>query len=69
MAVNGILEGYLSIYGWQVYSSLFLLLVAVGLVLYPVARLIVDRALAQVEGSTAPEIGRASCRERVCSVV
>ncbi|MCB1796900.1 MAG: conjugal transfer protein TraG N-terminal domain-containing protein, partial [Candidatus Competibacteraceae bacterium] len=57
MAVNGILEGYLSIYGWQVYSSLFLLLVAVGLILYPVARLIVDLALAQVEGSTAPEIG------------
>jgi len=57
MAVNGILEGYLSIYGWQVYGSLFLLLVAVGLILYPVARLIVDLALAQVEGSTAPEIG------------
>ncbi len=57
MAVNGILEGYLSIYGWQVYSSLFLLLVAVGLVLYPLARLIVDLALAQVEGRTDPVAG------------
>ncbi|HPE73136.1 MAG TPA: conjugal transfer protein TraG N-terminal domain-containing protein [Candidatus Competibacter sp.] len=57
MAVNGILEGYLSIYGWQVYSALFLLLAAVGLVLYPLARLIVDLALAHVEGRTDPVAG------------
>ena len=57
MAVNGYLEGYLSIYGWQVYASIFLLLAAVGLVLYPLARLITDLALAQVEGRTDPVAG------------
>ena len=30
MSVSGILEGYLTLYGWQVYASLFLLLVAMG---------------------------------------
>ena len=24
MSVNGILEGYLTIYGWQVYASIFM---------------------------------------------
>ena len=45
MAVNGVLEGFLTVYGWQVYGSLFLLLVAVGAVIYPVARIVFDAAI------------------------
>lgn len=57
MSVNGILEGYLTLYGWQVYASIFLLLVAVGAVLYPVARLVFDAALGYAEGASGPETG------------
>jgi|APTNR8051073442_1049403.scaffolds.fasta_scaffold00786_21 hypothetical protein len=57
MSVNGILEGYLTIYGWQVYTSIFLLLVAVGGVLYPVARIVFDIALAYAENNSSPELG------------
>lgn len=57
MSVNGILEGYLTIYGWQIYGNLFLLLVAVGAVLYPVARIVFDLAFDYVEGKIGPELG------------
>jgi len=57
MSVNGILEGYLTIYGWQVYASIFLLLVAVGAVIYPVARIVFDAALAYTESGSSPERG------------
>ena len=57
MSVNGILEGYLTIYGWQVYASIFLLLVAVGAVLYPVARIVFDAAIAYTESPSRPEQG------------
>lgn len=60
MAVNGILEGYLTLYGWQVYASLFLLLVAVGAVLYPVARIVFDAALGYAEGAGGPVSGSRS---------
>jgi len=57
LSVSGILEGYLTVYGWQVYASLFLLLVAVGAVLYPVARLVFDAALAFAESGHSPALG------------
>lgn len=57
MSVSGILEGYLTIYGWQVYGSLFLLLVAVGGVIYPVARLVFDAAVAFAEQGGDPALG------------
>ncbi|MCB1776126.1 MAG: conjugal transfer protein TraG N-terminal domain-containing protein [Candidatus Competibacteraceae bacterium] len=57
MAVSSILEGYLTIYGWQVYASIFLLLVAVGAVLYPVARIVFEAAIAYGERGGAPEFG------------
>ena len=56
MAVNGILEGYLTIYGWQVYASIFMLLVAVGGVIYPVARIVFDAAIAYTESGSSPEL-------------
>ncbi len=64
MSVSGILEGYLTIYGWQVYASLFLLLVAVGAVLYPVARIVFDATLAYTETGGDP---RRSARARSSS--
>ena len=57
LSVSGILEGYLTLYGWQVYSSLFLLLIAVGAVLYPVARIIFDATLAFTETGQNPALG------------
>ena len=57
LSVSGILEGYLTVYGWQVYASLFLLLVAVGAVLYPVARLLFDATLAFAESGHSPTLG------------
>ncbi len=57
MSVNGILEGYLTIYGWEVYTAIFLLLVAVGAVLYPVARVLFDIAITYAEGGSTPETG------------
>ncbi|TVR63186.1 MAG: hypothetical protein EA420_07970 [Candidatus Competibacteraceae bacterium] len=57
MAVSSVLEGYLTIYGWQVYATLFLLLVGAGAVLYPVARLVFDAALGYAEGRDDPETG------------
>ncbi|CDI04779.1 membrane hypothetical protein [Candidatus Competibacter denitrificans Run_A_D11] len=56
MSVNGILEGYLTIYGWQVYGSIFMLLVAVGAVLYPVARIVFEAAIAYTESGGSPEL-------------
>ena len=55
MSVNGVLEGYLTVYGWDVYAAIFLLLVAVGLVLYPVARVLFDLAITYAEGGSTPE--------------
>ncbi len=60
MTVSGILEGYLTIYGWQVYTSIFLLLVATGAVLYPVARIVFDAALLYGEGGNNPITGARS---------
>lgn len=60
MSVSGILEGYLTIYGWQVYASIFLLLVAVGAVLYPVARLVFDAAIGFAESDGDPSVGARS---------
>ena len=60
MAVSSILEGYLTIYGWEVYASIFLLLVACGAVLYPVARIIFEAAIAYGEQGGAPELGARS---------
>ena len=57
LSVSGLLEGYLTLYGWQVYSSLFLLLIAVGAVLYPVARIIFDATLAFTETGQNPALG------------
>lgn len=57
LSVSGILEGYLTVYGWQVYASLFLLLVAVGAVLYPVARLVFDAAVTFAESGHRPDLG------------
>ena len=60
MAVSSILEGYLTIYGWQVYASIFLLIVACGAVLYPVARIIFEAAISYGEQGGAPELGARS---------
>ena len=60
MTVSGILEGYLTLYGWQVYASIFLLLVATGAVLYPVARIVFDIAMGYGEGGSSPEAGARS---------
>ena len=60
MAVSSILEGYLTIYGWQVYASIFLLIVACGAVLYPVARIIFEAAISYGERGGAPELGARS---------
>ncbi|MCB1810687.1 MAG: conjugal transfer protein TraG N-terminal domain-containing protein [Candidatus Competibacteraceae bacterium] len=57
MAVNGVLEGFLTVYGWQVYGSLFLLLVAVGAVIYPVARIVFDAAIHFGESAGSPATG------------
>jgi len=57
MSVNGVLEGYLTVYGWDVYAAIFLLLVAAGLVLYPVARVLFDLAITDAEGGSTPEAG------------
>ncbi len=57
LSVSGILEGYLTIYGWQVYTSLFLLLVAVGAVLYPIARIVFDATLHFTETGQSPALG------------
>ncbi|CDI02325.1 membrane hypothetical protein [Candidatus Competibacter denitrificans Run_A_D11] len=60
MSVSGILEGYLTLYGWQVYASLFLLLVAMGGVIYPVARIVFDAALHYAEQGGDPGLGSRS---------
>lgn len=60
MSVSGILEGYLTIYGWQVYGSIFLLLVAVGGVLYPIARIVFDAGIGFAESDGAPDLGARS---------
>ena len=60
MAVNGVLEGFLTVYGWQVYGSIFLLLVAVGAVIYPVARIVFDAAINFGEGAGSPTTGASS---------
>ena len=60
MTVSGILEGYLTLYGWQVHASIFLLLVATGAVLYPVARIVFDIAMGYGEGGSGPEAGARS---------
>ncbi len=60
LSVSSLLEGYLSVYGWQVYASIFLLLVAVGAVLYPVARLVFDAAIGYTENGGDPASGSRS---------
>lgn len=59
MSVNSVLEGYLTVFGWQVYGSLFLLLVAAGLVIYPVARIVFDAVInyGEQQSSPAPAAG------------
>ena len=66
MSVNGVLEGYLTVYGWDVYAAIFLLLVAVGLVLYPVARVLFDLAITYAEGGSTPEAGARTLIVRLC---
>ena len=41
----------------RVYASIFMLLVAVGADLYPVARIVFEAAIAYVEGGGSPELG------------
>ncbi len=65
MAVNGVLEGYLTVYGWEVYAAVFLLLVAIGGVIYPVTRIVFDAAIAYGEGSSNPTSGANSLMIRL----
>ena len=55
MAVNGLLEGFLTVYGWTLYGTLFLLIVATGAVIYPLARLVFDAFGQAVERGGAPD--------------
>jgi|GEM_PF-3485596 len=65
MAVNSVLEGFLTLYGWHVYASLFLLLVAVGAVIYPVARIVFDAAIHYGETQGSPDLGARSLMIRL----
>lgn len=65
MSVNSVLEGYLTVYGWEVYGSLFLLLVAVGAVVYPVARIVFDAAIHYGETQGSPAVGASALMIRL----
>jgi len=65
MSVSSVLEGYLAVYGWQLYATIFFLAVAVGGVLYPIARLVFDAAIAQAESDGDAALGARSLLARL----
>ncbi|MBK8168625.1 MAG: conjugal transfer protein TraG N-terminal domain-containing protein [bacterium] len=65
MSVSSVLEGYLSVYGWQLYATIFFLVVAFGGVLYPIARIVFDAAISQAESDGDPALGARSLLARL----